>query len=1080
MTPIQPTDETPISESLLLPYGTRAESLLPSAQSIVASAAGSVDSAIRDELDQNYATIQTAINGVHSELSGEVASAAQLLAGVESNIDRQIVDLDNKLGVQLDKAEDRLIAAGIPYPVGHLTRTAELNSDGAPILIRIKGPVISGGYATEDDFPVTEVASTPLGGDECRLCYSYPGDPNIRTIGNYCTDSVTGEVGQWSGDPDRPGYVILQPIGRPCEPRVGSTPGSDYNYVGASCFDSTTGQWGFLYQDANNPNYLYCSSTPPGVPPAPPVPPTSPPTAPPPYSPPGAPLAPPTVPGVPPVAPGTPWSPPPAAGPAAPPTVPGTPWSPPPTPGVPPAGTPWSPPGSSPGVPDGCPTTTVTCPTPQIVVNVAPCAPGVAPAAPAAPGAPPAPPAPGGAPPVPTVPTAPPTAPGAPPAPPAPPTPPAPPAPPVPDVPHLPANQNSVNWESATICSQIAELCHRFQLPAARDPGRGSVGSSGSQSWWSQAVDATQLVFGSGAQIGQTLWNAVVGSDGAGSVGTGVFSGLWRFGSAMASDYLTRLAPAGVTNIGAASVFSAKIGVAGFVSKWAGIPLDWYSMSDRYSMQYCDPQLLPSQGENDAMYLTSEVSDDQWLCLTRANGMLPGWAKGVRDSKQVKLNVNEQIQAYYRGIIRDKKALKERLRQVGVTNESYVDEWIELAKQIPGYADLLRMMVRDSADDNVALDYGYDEGFGDKFKGVIKEWSEQQGIDATVFKYIWRAHWTIPSNTQLYEMLHRLRGDRPEVVRWDSLYGNLPPGPLPPGVPKRPPVVTESDVKTALEVNDLAPAWVGRAMAISYHPITNTDARRMYQNGQVTKEQLVGMFQDNGYTEKDSQSLAQYESVLKDRTLATQSGVLSVRELSRFYEEGLLNRRDADRQLAFQVPDDGLRERLLDQIDERRKLKILQRRTAYLRKRYLQGVDDLTTTRAALAIAGMPAETVTDVLDQWTYDKMSRLREPRVAMLCTWYTKGYITGQEYLRRLQNLGYSEEDAYKIAGVCWSDEVKKRMDAARRAAEQRLKEIEKLEKQKKADYSREREQLAQQIRDYQEQLRNVRPPEIGSRP
>lgn len=539
----------------------------------------------------------------------------------------------------------------------------------------------------------------------------------------------------------------------------------------------------------------------------------------------------------------------------------------------------------------------------------------------------------------------------------------------------------------------------------------------------------------------------------------------------MSAEWLSKFLPAGVHNPNAAALFSVKLGLAGFVTKWLGVPLDWYSMSDRYAMQYCDPQLLPSQADADMMWLRDQLSDDDWLCMTKANGNLPGWAKGVRTAKETLPNLNELVQLYLRKKIKDKPALIERVKTVGVRSPERVDEWLELAKQLPGYADLIRMMVRDSFDDDVSKKYKYDEGFDKKFTGKAKEWSESQGIEEDIFKFLWRAHWQIPSNTQLYEMLHRLRGDRPEVVAWMRLYDPEGTGEVPEGTPPKPPVVTIEDVREALQINDSAPDWVDKLIKISYRPITNTDARRMYQNGQLTDDDLVDKFQDTGYSRKDAVDLQEYEAVLKDRSLATMSGVLSVRELSRYYQLGLLTRDEADKQLAFQVPDKKLRARLLDQIEERRRLEVLRVRVAYLRKRFLFGLDDEEVSRGLLGIAGMPRIAISDTLDLWRYDKLNRLKQPRVAQLCKWFTNGYLSDKQYLKALENLGYSEEDSFNIARICWSEENVRRHQKAAKAAQDRMREIERRARQQRQDLTAEQKRLQKEIDEYMEKLRDL---------
>jgi len=1034
--PIQPPDETPLRGLDDAYASRRADQLLAQVGGELAAATQPLQDAIAERIDQTAATLQETENRLRGAILDRIRDVSQTLDAAAAKIGQGVSRLDQSVMRTLNRGEDQLIRAGVEYPRDHGERLVMLQSGPeelirrvAPAFERAGNPLAAPPRPGECPEPIPIDPASPLRpGDLCNypwpgglgMVTEWPPGSGIRACAPAVRDEQLGAVVMCMyapGGGSPPPPVPPPPVG------PGDPSWCDQTHPTATpgpCVFTSNGE---VLGGTNSAGCFVADCVMPPVGPPPVVPPVVPPTAPP--------VVPP--PGVPPV--------------------------------VPP------PPGTPPGACCPAPVTITVLPAPVQVVTT-PC-----PTTPPPPGSPPTAPPPPGSPPT----APPPTPPTTPPPPGSPPTaPPATPPQPPPPVSHLPANQNSVNWEHIDSCTHARELCDKFsgQQPGRSPPPPDAAASSGN--WWDVIVTGAKVVTGSGIVAGSALFNSLVGGSGTTSSGAAAVSSLWQVGAAMSSEWLGAYLPAGVTNPTAAAIFSTKLGLASFVEKWTGIPLGWYSMSDRYAMQYCNPQLLPGQADADAMFLRDELTEDQWECLTKANGSLPGWAKGNRNSKATRPNLNELIQLYLRDRIKSTDALKERAKRVGVIEPELVDDWLKLAEQIPGYADLIRMMVRDSFDDSVAQKYRYDTDFTKKFDGKAKEWARAQGIESDVFKYLWRAHWNIPSNTQLYEMLHRLRGDRPEVQIWDATYGGLPEAERPPDAPPRPPVVTIEDVREALQINDVAPDWVEKAIAISYHPITNTDARRMFQNGQLDKRELIGRFQDTGYAEKDAKALVDYEQVLKDRTLATQSGVLSVRELSRFYEEGLLTRDEADKELAFQVPDDELRKRLLDQIETRRRIRITQARQKYLRKRYLLGIDDAEVTRGQLAIAGVPATAITDLLDQWTYDKFNRLKEPRVTLLCKWFTNGYITTQEYMRRLENLGYTQDDAYRIAATCWDAENRKRLKQAAAQAEKRLREIQRLEREKRLDLTKEykdaRAAWAARQKEYEEAMRSL----LGEQP
>jgi len=160
-------------------------------------------------------------------------------------------------------------------------------------------------------------------------------------------------------------------------------------------------------------------------------------------------------------------------------------------------------------------------------------------------------------------------------------------------------------------------------------------------------------------------------------------------------------------------------------------------------------------------------------------------------------------------------------------SHGYDDETMELYKtyqmEWPSISDIIRFAVREVFDEDVVRKYGYDEDLPQKYI----EWAKRLGMPEEVAKWYWRAHWEIPSISQVIELYQRG-------------------------------IIDVEDVLTVLRIQDVAPYWRPRLLALAHDPYTRVDVRRMYELGAVTEEELVKAYRALGYaTEEDIQRLKQ-------------------------------------------------------------------------------------------------------------------------------------------------------------------------------------------------------------------------------
>lgn len=469
--------------------------------------------------------------------------------------------------------------------------------------------------------------------------------------------------------------------------------------------------------------------------------------------------------------------------------------------------------------------------------------------------------------------------------------------------------------------------------------------------------------------------------------------------------------PDSVRDYASAMRLGGFLALAAKAEQSTGFPAVYLSMGERYAMQHANPMFLPSQDEINRIYLTNNITSEMWECWTRAVGNLPEPARMSLLSQQSKPGMSDLINLWFRGNLSDESLFK-RAREIGVLDGNYVKEWVELSKTLPTMTDLLRFMVRDADDPTVVEQYKLDTDFNQKYQSQIKKWGQAIGLPEDVFRYFWRSHWEIPSNTQLYEMLQRLRPDRPEVIEFQEKHPVWKPmsemwvkngGPL---------IVTAADVKRALQVNDLMPGWVDPAMAVSYRPITRTDAVRAYEIGSFTEDQLYHALRDNGYNETNARTLVSYYQQLRARRKGNTTGTWSIRKVVRFYKAGTITKDEAVSFMAPLMPDMNDRLDIVRAADQELGAEQRGREIRALRKGYMLG--EFTTEEAELLLTkyGMDTAQAAWALRAWQVDRDGRYKQPSTAQITGWVVEGLVPASEGHRRLMNLGYSSPDAEKI--------------------------------------------------------------------
>ena len=497
------------------------------------------------------------------------------------------------------------------------------------------------------------------------------------------------------------------------------------------------------------------------------------------------------------------------------------------------------------------------------------------------------------------------------------------------------------------------------------------------------------------------------------------------------------------------------LAIGGLVEKWFGFPVLPFLQSNIYNINYHNPQILPGIPDLQGLFRKGAISEEIFRCLVRANGSYDTWQMKIAESSTLVPSLYDIIRLY-----RGKKIGGNEFEYYANLNglkistpqgKTDIATFLEATRAIPGVADLVRMMVRDAADNKIALKYETDSGFDKKFAGQLEEWSEQQGVDPEIMKYYWRAHWEIPSNTQLFDMLHKLRPNRRVGVVPENI------------------VTTKETVKEAIQVNDLTPYWVDRVMATSYSSLTRIDAQRAFFIEAINEDQLFDAYMDLGYDADNAQVLVDFTKELKRKRDAGLPGADKPANIISQLKKYVISETNAyDRLLATGMKPQKAKQAVANSVRDRKE----EARAKCLneaQRRFFRAEYDLLKYKSVVMQLGIPQENIEALVNETACLYDSRGKEINAGALCKAFSQNIIAFDQFQNRLQLIGYDKDEAYIIAESCQIDKVvaigkaklqkeakeKAEAEKAKKAEEKAQKDAEKkAEKAKKAQEAEEK--------------------------
>ena len=466
-------------------------------------------------------------------------------------------------------------------------------------------------------------------------------------------------------------------------------------------------------------------------------------------------------------------------------------------------------------------------------------------------------------------------------------------------------------------------------------------------------------------------------------------------------------------------ISGANIGLIGmraalnFLSIFVGDSLSQVKTPLTQHSNFLCPVGMPDYAQATQAWLRNAISIETRDCWVRACGMRPELWGIVAEAQRSRMSPDQLTRLYFRGELGPQE-FADGIRELGFLRPEDPDMWVKLGKQIPGPSDLVRFMLRDVADPGIVNKFGLDDLFKDKFQGELVRQAKAQGLDEATMRDYWRAHWSIPSPSQLYEMYHRLRnrpGDDPNRVSLD-------------------------DITTALEQQDILPYWIPKLLETSFRPLRLVDTRRAYFSGSIDQDEVRRTYEAVGYSDRDADILVQFQA--KEKADAFVRG-----PWGRKYLAGGVSGQELDRKAetlgfsGFEIV--YIRGQLAELLEANRKVKC----SGNVRRRQLRGELDKIEAANALQGVGLDGDQALALAETWACERATRGKEFNGGQLCKLYAEGLITGPQFVARLESAGWTRDDAVRLYTLCSTDLERKR----------RAEEIRKI-RQAEADQERER--------------------------
>lgn len=313
--------------------------------------------------------------------------------------------------------------------------------------------------------------------------------------------------------------------------------------------------------------------------------------------------------------------------------------------------------------------------------------------------------------------------------------------------------------------------------------------------------------------------------------------------------------------------------------------------------------------------------------------------------------------------------ITEEALNAGMKKYGFTDTEIGLLKKlfypIPSYPDLIRMAVREA----FYPDYVEEYGLMAELPAEYLEWTQKQGLSEDWAKKYWASHWELPSILRGYEMLHRS-------------------------------VINDEQLDSLFMAQDIMPWWRDKLKAISYHPLTRVDVRRVYRMGIIDRDQVYRTYLDLGYNEEKAEWLTKFtemEQGEKERDL-TKAEVLSA------YTKNIISQPETNEMLLDLGYDQNEVSVLISMKDYQELKDNKARELKRIQKFFHSGAYSANQAIGEMGKLDMTGAEQNTTMALWESEKLARLDSPSKKDLDSLFKNNIINEAQYREEMAHLGF----------------------------------------------------------------------------
>lgn len=347
----------------------------------------------------------------------------------------------------------------------------------------------------------------------------------------------------------------------------------------------------------------------------------------------------------------------------------------------------------------------------------------------------------------------------------------------------------------------------------------------------------------------------------------------------------------------------------------------------------------------------------------------------------------------------------------GFDRDQFGPLYTELLKSLPGVADLVRFTARQLWAPELVGPYGLYDGFDER----SRPWFRKLGLDyplgfniqvdgnqreATLPDLYWAASREILPLSMAIQAYQRLRED--QVVRMQGEIPGLRP-------------FTIDDLRFHLRVAGYPPPMQDFMIALSHQPLGQRQIQWGLQYGGKDRSWAFNRYLDTGLSIDNAGTVADIaearnaarETAWID-SLVTKAKRDTVTEIEGLYDDGIIDRNTALRQLADAGLSASLSTHLLDLSDAKRARGLVRAAVSATGRDYLSGALSTAEAAAALQSYGLTAARAGELMQIWTIRRSRHRRQASTSQILKWVGTGRIDAAEGARRLANLDWSQPD------------------------------------------------------------------------